>query len=202
MRLVGVAIPVVWFALLFVAGAMRPGYDHVRQYMTELTTGPTESLILADFLLVGTLFVVFALQLRRAIPGDRAVVLIAALVAVKGIAIVATGLVHGDVDPLLRTPSGQLHNLLVAAGNIALAFGCLVALRVGALAGLRWYNAGTAIALVALIVALATLTTAGTGRADAVLASSGGLVQRISMLVGNLWPAVVAFALPLRPRSP
>lgn len=195
LRPVGIAIPVVWFVLLFVAGAMRPGYDHVRQYMTELTSGTTETLVVADLVFVGVLWLVFAVGLWSALGRGRLVLVICALVAVKGLATVGTGLVHGDVDPLVRTASGQTHNMLVAVGNVALALACLLALRSPPLARLRTYNAVTAVLLVVLIVMLATLTTAGTGRADAPLASVGGLVQRLSMLIANLWPAFIAFVL-------
>ena len=193
----GIATPVVWFALLFAAGTQRPGYDHVRQYMTELQTGATAPFVLADALLTGALILVFAAGLRAALGGDRGATAIALLVALKALATVGVGLVQGDVDPLVRTPSGQLHNTLVAAGNVALALACLVAARrlpsLPGWQGLGAYNVATAIVTLALLAVLATLTTAGTGRADAPLAGVGGLVQRLSMLVTDLWPAVIGW---------
>lgn len=191
----GIAVPIVWFALLLLGGALVPGYDPVRRYMTELTDGPTWGLVLADFVVVSALLAIFAAGLRVALGGDGVATVIALLVLVKALATLATGLVHGDVDPLVRTPSGQLHNMLVAGGNVALAIACLVAARrlrsLPGWNGLAAYSLGTAAATLLLLVALATLTTAGTGRADAPLAAAGGLVQRLSMLVTMLWPAVI-----------
>lgn len=195
--LAGMASPVVWFALLFAAGTQRPGYDHVRQYMTELQTGATAPFVLADAVVTGALILAFAAGLRAALGGDRAATAIALLVALKALATVGVGIVQGDVDPLVRTPSGQTHNTLVAIGNVALALGCLVAAwRSRSLPDwrdLRGYSVLTAALTLALIVMLATLTTAGTARADAPLAGYGGLVQRLSMLVTDLWPAVLGW---------
>ena len=191
----GIATPIVWFTLLLLAGALVPGYDPVRQYMTELTDGPTWYLIESDFALGALLIGVFAAGLATAVGHDRWSLAIVLLVLAKAGATLGTGLVHGDVDPLVRTPSGQLHNTLVVAGNVALAGACLIAAwRFPTLAGwdgLVGYNIATAVATLVLLVVLATLTPAGTARADAPLASIGGLVQRLSMLVTDLWPAVI-----------
>ncbi len=195
----GVAAPIVWFALLFAAAAGRPGYDHLRQYMTELTAGETAGLIVADTLIVGALLVVFAVGLWTALGRGNMATAVAALVAVKALATIAAGLVQGDVEPLVRTPSGQLHNGLIGVGNIALATACVLAAakpdQAGPLRGLRAYHVATAALIVAFTVALATLTTAGTARADAPLAAWGGLVQRLSMLVSFGWSAVVGWRL-------
>lgn len=193
----GIATPVVWFALLLAAGALLPGYDPVRQYMTELTDTATWPIALADFYIVALLIAVFAIGLRSALGNGGAATAIVLLVLVKALATLGTGLVHGDVDPLVRTSSGQLHNMLVAVGNVALAVACLLAAwRLPSLPGwqgLGAYNVGTAIVTLALLAVLATLTTAGTGRADAPLAGVGGLVQRLSMLAADLWPAVIGW---------
>ena len=185
----------MWFALLLGAGALRDGYDPVRQYMTELTSGPTAALVNADFFLGGVLIAVFAIGLWDALGRDRIATVIALLVLVKAAATIGTGLVHGDVDPLVRTPSGQLHNTLVAIGNVALAIACLIAAwRFPARwRGLTAYNVGTAVLTIVLLVVLATMTTGGTARADAPLANIGGLVQRLSMFVADLWPAMIGW---------
>ncbi|HEY6957577.1 MAG TPA: DUF998 domain-containing protein [Candidatus Limnocylindria bacterium] len=193
----GIATPIVWFALLMVAGAMVSGYDPVRQYMTELTDGPTWVLVESDFALGALLMGVFAAGLATAVGHDRWSLAIVLLVLVKAGATLGTGLVHGDVDPLVRTPSGQMHNMLIALGNVALAIACVIAawrfpMHEG-WGGLVGYNVATASVTIVLLVALATLTTAGTGRADAPLAAVGGLLQRVSMLVTDLWPAVIGW---------
>ena len=195
----------MWFALLFAAAASRPGYDHLRQYMTELTAGETAGLIVLDTLVVGALLMVFAAGLWTALGRGGMATAVAALVALKALATVGAGLVQGDVDPLVRTPSGQLHNGLIGGGNVALAAACLLAAwrydGSGALRGLRAYHLATASLIVVLTLGLATLTTAGTARADAPLAAWGGLVQRLSMLVSFGWSAVVGWRL-IRPAAP
>lgn len=193
----GIAVPIVWFALLLTAGALVPGYDPIRQYMTELTDGPTWGLVEADFAIGALLLGVFAAGLATATGHDRWSLAIVVLILAKGGATLGAGLAHGDVDPLVRTASGQLHNTFIAVGNVALAAACLLAAwRFPAFAGwdgLVGYNIATAALTLVLLVVLATLTTAGTARADAPLAAIGGLVQRLSMLVTDLWPAVIGW---------
>jgi hypothetical protein len=188
LRSVGVAIPVLWFGLLFAAGALRPGYDHIRQYMTELTVGDDAWLALLDFFVVGPLVLLFAVALMKA-GGPRIGVL---LIGLKGVAIVVGGLFIGDTEIGVRTMSGVIHNLSVVIGNVAMAAGIVVVT-------LAWRRAVAISMVAAAVIVIATVllavaTPQGTGSPDAPLAPWAGLLQRISMLANFAWPAVVAFA--------
>ena len=190
LRWVGVAIPLLWFGILFAAGALRPGYDHTRQYMTELTVGDNAWLALLDFFVVGPLVLLFALALTR-VGGPRLGVL---LIGLKGVAIIAGGLFIGDADIGVRTTSGLLHNLSVVIGNVAMAAAIVVVT-------LAWrravaYSIVSAAVIVGATVLLAVATPQGTGSPDAPLAQWAGLLQRVSMLANFSWPAVLAFSSP------
>jgi hypothetical membrane protein len=188
LRWVGVAIPVLWFGILFAAGALRAGYDPIRQYMTELTVGENAWLAELAFFVVGPLVIAFALLLRR----EGAPPLGALLIAVKGVATIVSGLVVGDVDIGVRTTSGVIHNVSVLVGNLAMAGGIvIVALAWRRLVG---YSIASAAVIIVSTALLATATPQGTGSRDAPLAAWAGLIQRISMLANYAWPAVVALA--------
>lgn len=188
LRWVGVAIPVLWFGILLAAGALRPGYDHIRQYMTELTVGDNAWLALLDFFVVGPLVLLFAFALMKA-GAPRLGVL---LIGLKGVAIIVGGLFIGDVDIGVRTTSGLIHNLSVVIGNVAMAAGIVVV-------ALAWRRAVafSVVSAAVIVIANALLVVAtpqGTGSPDAPLAPWAGLIQRVSMLANFSWPAVVAFA--------
>jgi hypothetical protein len=190
MRLVGVVIPLLWFGILFAAGALRPGYDHVRQYMTELTVGDNAWLAQLAFFVVGPLVLLFAFALMRAGAPPLGV----ALIAIKGSAIIVGGLFIGDVDLGVRTTSGLIHNLSVVIGNVAMAAGIVVVT-------LAWRRAvGFSMVSAAVIIIatalMAVATPQGTGSPTAPLAPWAGLLQRVSMLANFTWPVVVAFARP------
>lgn len=188
LRWVGLAIPVLWFGILFTAGALRPGYDHVRQYMTELMVGDNAWLALLDFFVVGPLVLLFAFTLMKAGSSRLGVLLI----ALKGVAIIVGGLFIGDADIGVRTTSGLIHNLSVIIGNVAMAAGIVVV-------ALAWRRvvAFSVVSAALILIANALLilaTPQGTGSPDASLAPWAGLIQRFSMLANFSWPAVIAFA--------
>jgi hypothetical protein len=190
LRWVGVAIPVLWFGILFAAGALRPGYDHVRQYMTELTVGDNAWLAQLDFFVVGPLVLLFAYALKNA--GGPPIG--ALLIAVKGVAIIVGGLFIGDVDIGVRTTSGLVHNLSVVIGSVAMA-AAIVAITIAWRRAVVFSIAAAAVIVIATVL-LAVATPQGTGSPDSPLAPWAGLLQRLSMLANFSWPAVFAFASP------
>ncbi len=190
LRWVGVVIPVLWFGILFAAGALRPGYDHIRQYMTELTVGDNAWLALLDFFVVGPLVLLFAFVLMKS-GAPRLGVL---LIGLKGIAIIVGGLFIGDTDIGVRTTSGLIHNLSVVVGNIAMA-AAIVVVTVAWRRAVAFSIVSAAVIVIATAL-LAVATPQGTGSPDAPLAPWAGLIQRLSMLANFSWPAVLAFASP------
>lgn len=187
MRNVAIAIPIVWFGLIFVAGLLRPGYDHLRQYMTELGVGPNAWIIQLDSLIVGALLITFAVQLQRAhVP-----TIVALLVGVKAVSTIVTGLISGDVDVTVRTAQDLIHNGFVVVGNAAMVAACvIVAVR---WRQLRAFSIGTAVVIAVSTILLAVATPQGTGSPEAPLAAWAGLIQRISMAANYLWPAGLFF---------
>jgi hypothetical membrane protein len=187
MRAIATLIPIVWFGLIFAAGLARPGYDHFRQYVTELGVGPNAWIIQLDSVIVGGLLLAFAAMLRRAgVPAVAAM-----LVGVKAAATVGAGLITGDADVTARTTQGLVHNGFVVVGNAAMVAACVIV-------GVQWrqrrtLSLGTAAVIAISTILLAVATPQGTGSLNAPLAAWAGLIQRISMAANYLWPAGLIF---------
>jgi hypothetical membrane protein len=90
----GLLAPVLWLSIIIVCGAMRPGFSHLTQYISELGErgGSTEFLMrYLGFLPTGLMHVAFAAFLYRAFGRSRMAVLAAALLATNGVARVGAG---------------------------------------------------------------------------------------------------------------
>lgn len=88
----GILGPTLYVATWAVAGAVRPGYDPVRQAISELAEvgSATQPWMTAAFVLFGLTAFPFAATLRRALPGDTRPIVVT--VVVCGLATMAAGL--------------------------------------------------------------------------------------------------------------
>jgi hypothetical protein len=177
-----------------VASLMRPGYDQLRQYGSELATGQNSIIMNANFLITGSLIIVFSFGLFTNIHAGRWPAIGSILLGVFGVGEMVTAAFPCDPGcPLVNSQSlSQLaHNLIagVAFGSFALA-PLLIAL------GLKrdtfwkryqWYCLATGFASVGLFL----LFTA------AILSSFqySGLLQRVFLAVPFLWVEVLAIHL-------
>ncbi len=126
MRTLAFACAVLGLAILLVAtvagGLATPGYDHARQYISELgatgaATGPAVS---AAFIVSGALQAVFWLLCIRLLPGSRLVAAGFALSALNGLGLLAGGVFPCDAGCSLSTPSASaiLHDVLGGLGYV------------------------------------------------------------------------------------
>ncbi len=113
-------------AILLIAavagGLATPGYDHARQYISELgasgaATGPAVS---AAFVVSGALQAVFWLLCIRLLPGSRLVAAGFALSALNGLGLLAGGVFPCDAGCSLSDPSlsAILHDVLGGMGYL------------------------------------------------------------------------------------
>jgi hypothetical membrane protein len=66
--------PAVFVVVLLVQGAVRPGYDPVSHFGSELANGPWGWVQEANFVVTGLLVLAFAVGLRRMLAGGRGAV--------------------------------------------------------------------------------------------------------------------------------
>ena len=205
----GVIGPPLFVAVLLLAGAVRPGYDPVRHFGSLLSLGDQGWIQIANFIVSGALFVVFAVGLRRAFaagPGSRWAPIV---VGGVGLGLIVAGIF--TTDPAYGFPPGTppgtqvtttWHGVVHFVGAI-LVFGFLglgglptacfiVARRARRLGdrGLMAYSLASGIGVLAFFIAAFAIPGSQSGASD-----YAGLFQRISIAIGWTWLTVLALTL-------
>lgn len=187
----GAAAGPLFVLVILVGGALQPGYRPIRQAASELALGSTGWIQTTNFLVCGSLFVAFALGIRRALRPRSAAWIAAALTGLFGVALIASGLFTTDVaGQAQHTWHGTAHN---AAGSVVfLSLPSLIFTWAFHSARRRsWIWAITsAIAGVTMLLLIQGLA----------VAEYRGLYQRLTIGLGWTW--ITAFALYLRRTTP
>ena len=188
--------PALFVVSFLVQGAVRPDYDPLRHPVSSLVLGPRAGWVqVATFLVTGVLVAAYAVALSRSGAGRWAPILIAAV----GIGLIGAGMFPtdpvngyppGSPVPAPRTLPGRLHDLFstpvfTALPAAALVLGARFA-RAGA-SGWARYSRLTAVFFWIFFV----LSSVGFGGVAA-LVPTGGLWQRLSLVVGLAWLAATA----------
>lgn len=205
----GVIGPLLFIVVFLVEGLTRPGYSAWRQYVSQLATGDGGWVQVVNFLVCGTLMVVFAIGLRFALRGSRGSIGAPILVGLFGTALLVAGIFVTDPAlgyPVgaaqLHTAYGMIHGLAgLAAFSLLPASAFVMAWHFASKPGSRrWvmYSAGIGILLVACFIASTTVS---------VLDERGvwpnaptGFLQRIAIIGGWTWISMLALHV-LRPSS-
>ncbi|MFI0470392.1 DUF998 domain-containing protein [Saccharopolyspora sp. 5N102] len=199
------AVGAVLFVVLFlVEGAFRADYSPLRHPVSSLSLGETGWMQAVNFIVTGLLVLAFAAGLRpalRRLGGGRWAPVLIGLV---GVGLIGAGFFAADpisgyppgTPPVtaVRTTRGVLHDLFSTPVFTALpAACCVVGYRLARTGHRAWaaYSIGTA------VVFLIGFALAGAGFAqNPVLMPVGGLLQRLTLVVGFGWLAALAAALP------
>jgi uncharacterized protein DUF998 len=105
----GVAGPILFILVFLIEGATRPGYSVWRNFVSQLATGPGGWVQVINFLMCGSLVVLFAIGLRMTIRGTRGSIGLPLLLGLFGVDLMVAGLF--STDPALGYPPGaaQVH---------------------------------------------------------------------------------------------
>ncbi|MGW5649681.1 DUF998 domain-containing protein [Saccharopolyspora sp. NPDC003752] len=199
------AVGAVLFVVLFlVEGAFRAGYSPLRHPVSSLSIGESGWVQAVNFIVTGLLVLAFAVGLRpalRRLGGGRWAPVLIGLV---GVGLIGAGFFAADpisgyppgTPPVtvVRTTHGVLHDLFSTPVFTALpAACCVVGYRLARTGHRAWaaYSIGTA------VVFLIGFALAGAGFAqNSALMPVGGLLQRLTLIVGFGWLAALAVTLP------
>ncbi len=127
----GILAPILVVVLSTIAGSLRPSFDPVAQFGSELGVGNDTAAILsnASFVLFGLLIFAFAIGLHMGMSGGRGSLIGPAIIGVYGLASIAGGIVHCDPGcPLLnQAPSllQAIHDTLFIIIEAAIILGPL-----------------------------------------------------------------------------
>lgn len=197
----GLLGPLLWAAAIIIAGELRPGFDHVSQYISELgERGSSTGVLmrLGGFAGSGVLIAGYAAAFHatvvRVTDRPRLALLVAVLVALDGIGRVGAGIF--PCEPGCAAPevlSQRLHSLSATIAFLALAaaalLGTLLFRRDARLRPLSAYSLASGCAgLIFLVLMSASEATAG----------HAGLYERLASGALTLWIFVTAWRLRAR----
>ena len=197
----GVIGPLLFIVVFLVEGLTRPGYSAWRHYVSQLATGDGGWMQVVNFLVCGTLIIAFAIGLRFALRGSRASVGAPVLFGLFGTALLVAGIFV--TDPALGYPVGAaqvhtMHGMIhgfsgLAAFSLLAASGFVMAWHFAAEPGSRrWqlYSLGVGLLIVAFFIASTTVSTLDARGAWP--NAPTGFFQRIAIIGGWTWIAMVA----------
>jgi hypothetical membrane protein len=189
----GVAGPALFTVTWLIEGALRPGYDPIRSWISELALSDRGWIQLASFLISGALIAVFGRGLRAAITegrsarwGPRAVIAAGAALFAAGVFVIDPGTYHPP-GAAGMTWHGILHNIAGPIVFISLAAAAAIYSR----RFTRWYGLTTAALVIAFWVAAGVLN--DLDHAGVWSPAPAGLLERLSVLTGFAYVAYLAY---------
>ena len=187
----GLAGPLLFILAVILSAALRPGYDHVSQLISELgeTGGSTARLMTyLGFYPTGILILLFSVSCFAAIHRNLLSLAGAVLVGFASLAIILAGIFSCDVGCAMEDPSTDqmLHTAAAMGAFLAMIVASILwSLRFRALdhwRGLWIYSLVTGIVAFVLLVAFLLLSES----------QIAGLVQKLLVLVLFIWLMVFA----------
>lgn len=197
----GILSPLLWLSLIGVAGAMRPEFNHITHYISELGErgSSTEYLMrIAAFGFTGLLYVCFALALPATFRDGWRCRLAAGLIGLDGLGRMGAGVFACDPGCEGLSINQEAHHLFATLGFAsgivaAIAWGIVLRRRAWP-PGLTWYSVGSG---VLALFFLLLMSWAGNP------AKAPGLFEHLASAVLSLWILVFAVCLMRLPaRSP
>ncbi len=180
--------------LWIIASLLRPGYDQLTQYGSELAAGQNSIIMNANFVITGSLIIVFSFGLFTNIHAGKRPAIGSILLGIFGLGELVTAAFPCDPGcPLLisQSLSQSIHSVIavIAFGSIALA---PLLISLGLRRDTRWaryqpYSLVTGLASVGLFLLFSV----------AILSSFHyvGLLQRVFLAVPFIWIEILAIHL-------
>jgi hypothetical membrane protein len=190
LTLAGVVAPLVYAAAVIYCGAMRPGYDHITRFISELAEqgSPTQTMMrFAGFYVPGLLILAFGISLlKRPLAWPVGVLLV-----IHGLGRVTAGVFPCDAGcPMTGASFSQtMHNSAALVNGLSVPLAATIwSVRVRRVGHRRF-------ALYSLLSAIAGVVFLALMLMDAFTRAHVGLYQRLTFGTMNLWVAVLAVSL-------
>lgn len=202
--LCGLVAPLLWLAVIVIGGELRPGFDHVGQYISELGErgSSTEGFMrYAGFSATGLMHVAYAAAfhatLAKVSARPRLTLLVAVLIAANGLGRIGAGFFPCEPGCAAPDVLGQrLHSLSATIAFLAIAaaalLGALLFRRDKQLRPLGAYSLATGCAGLVFLVLMS---------ASEATHVYTGLYERLASGVLTLWVFVTAWRLQLLGRG-
>jgi hypothetical protein len=194
--LCGMLFPIVYIIMAILGGALRPGYSHIADTVSELLSpgAPNKTLLMVfqiTHALMGSLFGIGLLLLVRSSDHNTLMGRVGAwMIIAVGIATIGTAIFPQDAAGTPLTMAGRLHAILVFA--VMVPFTIISTLLIGIWlrqAGIfPWFRTYS---IITIIVSVILAGLAG-GTLDTPIM---GLTERLAVLAGFQWTFVLALKL-------
>jgi hypothetical membrane protein len=191
--------PLLFIVVFLIEGATRPDYSAWHNFVSLLSLGEQGWMQIANFLICGVLVLCFAIGLRRVLRQGKGSTWGPILLGIFGLSLIGAGLFVPD--PLLGYPPGApntptfhgiLHMVVSLIAFISLPAACFVLARrfAGDPAWRSWtlYSIATGILVVVFFIAADVVASPNPN-------APAGLVQRLSIIIGWGWIALLALRL-------
>jgi hypothetical protein len=195
----GMLFPVVYIIMTVLGGALRPGYSHLSDTVSELLSpgAPNKSLLIILQITHAVLGILFGFGVLQFVRGSEHSTLTgmigAGMIIAAGVGTVATAIFPQDAFGAPLTFPGKMHNILVF--GVLVPFTILSTLLIGIWLKqadiFPWFRTYSFITIGASIL-LAGLAGATLGTRIM------GLTERLAVLAGFQWTFVLALKLFLR----
>ena len=198
----GMLIPVMYIALYVIGGALRPGYNHISDSVSELLSpgAPNKTLLTVIQVTYALLHVLYGIGVLQFVQGSEHNALLGrigawAIMAV-GVATIGTAIFPQDAAGTPATVPGQVHKVLVFGALIP--FSILSTLLVGIWFGRAGIAPGFTVYSFITVGAIVLMGGIGGATAETPYA---GLVERIAAIVIHQWLFILAVKLLLMNKS-
>ena len=212
--IIGGAIgPLLFIIVLLIEGATRPGYRAWHNYGSSLSLGDLGWMQIANFLVCGLLTLGFAIGLRQVLQTGRGSVWGPIMIGVFSVALIVAGLFV--TDPSLGYPPGTsssgpqtlhgtIHGLagLIAFSSLAIASFVMARRFAGDPNWKGWALYSIVTGVLVIVFFIASTTVSALDESGVLPGSPTGLFQRIAIIAGWSWIALLAIRLLTKMRSP
>lgn len=196
LALAGIIGPILFVVGIWIFGLIRPGYDPIRQHISELgEVGSSNAGIfnLVVFLGLGLLMIAFSIGLKRGINDGKISKFVPILIAASGFGWVGASIFNCDQACVTVSTTGRLHDLTA----VVALFGMLIApfaIRSQLKKDPRWESYqpfSLVMGILALICTAVMFSTAVTPS----LEPYRGLIQRLAFYPPLFWMEIMAIRL-------
>jgi hypothetical membrane protein len=196
----GVIGPLLFIVVFLIEGATRPDYSAWHYVVSALSLSEQGWMQIINFIISGGLVLGFAIGLRRILRSGKGTTWGPILLGIIGLGLIGSGFFVMDPPPgyppgtpVTTTLHGSVHLLLGAIVFSALPAACFVLARrfAGDSSWRQWavYSNATGVLLVIFIIVQKVVQLSPDPN------SPMGLVQRLNIIIGWVWIALVALAL-------
>jgi hypothetical protein len=204
--------PLLFIIVLLIEGATRPGYSAWHNYGSSLSLGDQGWMQIANFLVCGLLTLGFAVGLRQVFQTGRGSVWGPILLGVFGVSLIVAGLFV--TDPGLGYPPGTsnsgpqtlhgtIHGVAGLVAFCSIAVACYVMARRFAHDPnwKGWVIYSNVTGTLVIVFFIASTTVSALDENGVLSGSPTGLFQRIAIIAGWGWIALLAIRLLRKMRS-